>query len=188
MATKIRTKTTVVDLAKKLIAGTNEHLAGMSSILLAGGSYTPAQVVEKLQAIVDLRNGVDAAKATTKAKLAAEKAEMPSLRPHLGALVTFVKAAYGGSPDVLADFGIFPKARTPMSAEAKTAAVAKRNATRSGRHVMGSKQRKKVHGDVVGVTVTPVTAPQPTATEPSRPSPPATSPGTAGGATPPHTS
>jgi len=49
---------------------------------------------------------VDTAKATTKAKLAAEKANMPALHTLMGALVTYVKASYGNAPDVLADFGM----------------------------------------------------------------------------------
>ena len=81
---------------------------------------------------------------------------MPSLHTFMGTLVTFIKATYANQPDVLADFGIKPKARTPLSAEAKTAAAAKRTATRAARHTMGAKQKKSVKGAVVGITVTPV--------------------------------
>jgi hypothetical protein len=175
--TNKRQKGTVVALAKKLIEGTNKRLANETHVKFAGSSYTPAQVIEKLQAIVNLRQAVDAAKASTKAKLETEKTEMPALRTFTGALVAFIKALYAGQPDALADFGIVPKARTPQTAEAKTAATAKRMATRAARHVMGSKQRKKVKGAVVGVTVTPVTAPalQPTEATPGSPMAHATS-------------
>ena len=187
---KQTTKSTVVASAKQLIAGAAKHLANDTQVKLAGSSYTSAQVIDRLQAVVNLRQEVDASKASTKAKLAAEKTEMPALRALMRALVTYVKAAFATQPDVLADFGIIPKVRTPMSAEAKTAAAAKRKATRAARKVMGSKQRLQVHGDVIGVTVTPVTAapaPQPTPEKtPSGPAAPATGTGTTAAPTPSH--
>jgi hypothetical protein len=127
-------------------------------------SFTPAQIAAKLQTLVNLRNDVDAAKATTKARLAAEKADMPALRTFMGAFVTYVKAVFGNQPEELADFGIHPKARAPLTVEAKTAAAAKRKATRAARHTMGAKQKKSVKGAVTGIVVTPVSAGQPAAT------------------------
>lgn len=134
-------KASVVDLAKQLIAGTNKHLASTTQVPFSGGSYTPAQIMMQFQAIVDLRAGVDAAKATTKARVASEKADGPALRSLMDAFVTYLKAAFGTQPDVLADFGIHPKARAPLTVEAKAAAAAKRKATRAARHTMGTKQK-----------------------------------------------
>jgi hypothetical protein len=187
MATKKQGKSTVVALAEQLIAGTSKHLTNMPQVMLVGGSFTPAQVTAQLQALIDLRNDVDAAKASTQGKLAVEKANMPALRIFMDAFVTFVKAAFGTAPDVLADFGLHPKARTPLTVEAKTAAAAKRKATRAARHTTSAKQKKSVKGAVTGIIVTPVTAAQPVATAtPSGPSAPATSTGTTA-ATTPHT-
>jgi hypothetical protein len=203
MATKNRNQGTVAALAQSLSAGVTKHLGNVTSMTLAGSSYTPSQVTTKLAEVVSLRSDVDAAKATTKAKLAAEKAAMPALRTFMSALVTYIKAGYGSQPDVLADFGIqTPKARAPLTVEAKAAASAKRAATRAARNTMGSKQKKGVKGNVVGVTVTPVTAPPPIAkadasgtsgtSGPSGPSagtnivPVATTPTAASTATPPH--
>ena len=165
---KNSTKSTVAAAAKQLIAATTKHLANETSIKLAGSSYTPTQIIDSLQAIVNLRESVDASKASTTAKLETEKTEMPALRTRMRALVTYVKAVFATQPDVLADFGIAPKTRTPLTAEAKTAAAAKRKATRAARKVMGSKQRLQVQGDVIGVTVTPITAPAP---QPAAPTP-----------------
>ncbi|MDP9152247.1 MAG: hypothetical protein M3O36_20170, partial [Myxococcota bacterium] len=163
MATKTTTKSTAAALAEQLIAGTNKHLSNTTQLLLIGGSFTPAQVTAQLQALVNLRRDVDASKASTKAKLAAEKTDMPALRTFLRAFVTFVKAAYGTRPDALADFGLHaPKPRTPPTVQARAAADAKRKATRAARHTMGTVQKKSVKGAVTGVVLTPVTAPQPT--------------------------
>jgi hypothetical protein len=168
-------------LATQLIAGTQKHLASGGQLPLASGATTAAQLTTQLQAIVQLRSDVDAAKAQTAAKLAAWHAQMPALRIVMDALVAYVRAIYASAPDVLADFGLKPKkARTPLTIAAKAAAAAKRAATRAARHVMGSVQRKAVKGDVASVVVTPVVAPQPVAATSNGTSPPAP---TAGGAT-----
>jgi hypothetical protein len=184
MATKAQGKGTVVALAEQLIAGTNKHLANVTQVMLTGGSFTPPQITAQLQALVNLRNDVDTAKAQTKAKLAIEKADMPSLRTFMGAFVTFVKAAFGNAPDVLADFGLHPKARATLTVEAKALAAAKRKATRAARHTTGPKQKKSVKGAVTGIVVTPVTAPSPVAATPTSPNVPATSTGATAGTTP----
>lgn len=169
MTTNKRTKADGVTRATQLIAGVHKHLANQTQIRFAGGTFTPDQITTKLQSVVNLRADVDAAKAATKAKVAAERADTPSLRTFTGALVAFVKATFGDSPEVLADFGITLKARAPQTAQAKTAAAAKRAATRAARHTMGSKQKKSVKGAVTGITLTPVTAALPTATPPNSP-------------------
>jgi hypothetical protein len=174
MATNnLRFKGQAAAAAKQLIAGAEKHLANTTQIVLSGSLYTPAQVTAKLQQVVTLRNDVDAAKASTKTKVAVEKAESPALRTFMSALVTYVKAAYGTSPDVLADFGVHaPKQHTPLTVEAKTAAAAKRAATRAARHTMSPKKKKAVKGDVTGIVVTAVSTSKPTVTtQPSVPTP-----------------
>ncbi len=184
MATNNRGKSTVVARATQLIAGANKHLASVTKLTLAGGSYTPAELTTQLQRVVSLRDDVDTAKATAKAKLAVETADMPSLRTLMSAVVTYVKAAYGNAPDVLADFGVHPKTRAPLTAVAKAAAAVKRKATRAARNTMGSTQKKGVKGDVTGITVTPVTAPKPITATPASPTAGSSTPGATAGVTP----
>jgi hypothetical protein len=181
------TKSQVVVVAKQLIAGTEKHLASMPQVpLLLGGSFTPAQIISQLQALVNLRADVDTSKASTKAKIANEATQMPALRAFMSSYEAFVKGAFGSSPDVLADFGISRKARVPLTLEAKATAAAKRASTRAARHTMGAKQKLEVVGDVTGVIVTPVRAPAPTVPAQSSPTGPATSV-TPTGAAAPHT-
>jgi hypothetical protein len=151
----------VVALAQQLIAGTAKHLGSATQVSLLGSSYTPADLTTKLQQVVSLQSDVDTAKATTKGKLAAQASSMTSLHLLMGAFAAYVKAAYGGQPSVLADFGIHPKARTPLTVEAKAAAAAKRAATRAARGTKGSVQKLAVKGNVTGITLTPITAPAP---------------------------
>ena len=184
MAPSKNGKGQVVVVAKQLIAGTAKHLSSATPVTFAGGPFTGDQITSKLQALVDLRSSVDAAKATAKAKLAAEAAEAPALRTFSRQLRAFVKASFSTSPDVLADFGITSKARELPTVEGKAAAVAKRAATRTARHTMGAKQKAGVKGDVTGVVVTPVTAPSPVVTAPSSPTAPATSVGPAAASSP----
>jgi hypothetical protein len=179
-------KDTDAGFAKQLIAGTTKHFSNASSLSFGNGSYTPAQVETSLQTLVDLRAAVDGAKAVAKAKIVAEAAQAPSLRSQMAAYVTYVKATFGNSPDVLADFGLKPrKARTPLTIEQLAAAAAKREATRAARHTMGTKQKKAVKG-----TITTIVSPQPTpAPTPVAPSPVASAPapsGSASGGPAPH--
>jgi hypothetical protein len=175
MATKRDTKSQVAADAKQLIAGTAKHLTSGTQVPLLGGSFTPDQVTSKLQMLVDLRSDVEASKASTKAKIANEAAQIPALRAFRSAYRSYVKAAFGSAPDVLADFGITPKTREPLTVEAKAAAAAKRAATRAARHTLGTKQKKAIKGDVTGVLMTPITASSSSVAVPSSPTAPATS-------------
>ena len=151
-------------LAEKLAAGTQKHLSTIGQLILESGTYTPAQVEAELQAFAKLRAAVDAAKAAVKAALADEKSKGPAMRVFYMAFIAYVRAAFGNSPDVLADFGLAPKkARKPLTAAEQAAAAAKRKSTREARGTMGKRKKSAIHGDVTGVVVTPVTAAAPTA-------------------------
>ncbi len=177
MATRIIGKGQVAAAAKQLIAGTAKRLTGTTQVVLAGSSYTPDQITSKLQQLVNLRSAVDAAKASSTARIAEEATLAPSLIAFASDLRAYVKVTFKDSPEALADFGITPKARVALTGEAKALATAKRAATRAARHTMGSNQRKGIKGDVTSVLVTPIAGTPPTATAPSSPTTPATSAG-----------
>lgn len=159
-------------LAKQLIAGMSKHFANTPSIAFGSATFTPAEVTQRLQTLVSLRADVTNARAALKPKLAAEAAQAPTLHGFMTGLVSFVRVTFSQSPDVLADFGLQPKkASTPLTAQEKAAAVAKRASTREARHTMGKVQKKSVTGDVVSVVVTPVIAPKPTASAPAASAP-----------------
>jgi hypothetical protein len=175
MATKAKnSKATDTTRATQLLAGFQQHLASATSITLASVAYTPAQITAALQALVALYAAVDAAKAAWKAKLTAEAAQAPAFLSLMAGLVSYVKLTFSESPDVLIDFGLGPKpAKTPLTTEQQAVANAKNKATRTARGTTGSKAKLAVKGNVVGVVVTPVTAPAPVAasTAPSTPAP-----------------
>jgi len=151
-------KSNEATLAVKLAAGTQKHLSTIGQLILESGTYTPAQVEAELQAFAKLRATVDAAKAAVKAALADEKSKGPAMRAFYIAFIAYVRAAFGNSPDVLADFGLAPKkARKPLTAEQMAAAAAKRKSTREARGTLGKRKKSAIHGDVTGVVLTPVT-------------------------------
>jgi hypothetical protein len=148
-------------LAEQLIAGTKKHFPTTGSLVFGGATYTPAQIEASLQTLIDLRAAVDAAKATAKAKVAAEKTQSTPARTLMAAFEAFVKVTFGNAPDVLADFGLTPKkVPTPLTPQEKVVATAKRAATRAARHTMGKVQKKAVKGTITTiVTPPPTTAP-----------------------------
>jgi hypothetical protein len=179
-------KEVAADLATTLIAGIQKHLAN-GQLTFAGGTFTAAQITSELQELVDLRAGVNAARAATTVKVAAETAKAPALRAFMSALVECVKVQFGTQADVIADFGVSPrKAATPLTVEQKAAAAAKSKATRAARGTMSVKAKKGIKGAVTGVVVTPIVAGAPVVQ--AQPAPTAAPiAGTATGGTTPHT-
>jgi hypothetical protein len=150
-------KRAVADRAKRLADGTTKHLDVAEKVRLDGQVLARDDVAAKLRALGALRDDVDAADATTKTKLEAERSQGPALRAFMAAYVALVKLAFGNRPDILADFGLSPrKAPAPLTAEQKAAAVAKRAATRAARGTKGPRQKAAIKGNVTGVVVTPI--------------------------------
>jgi hypothetical protein len=160
-----------MDLARKLVAGIGKHLSSATSLTLESTVYTPSQLATALETLVDLYSAADTAKAVVKAKLAAVKVQGPALLKLMAALESYVRLTFGGSLDVMADFGVAPrKAPTPLSTEKLAVAIAKRNATREARGTTGKKAKRAIKGNVVDVTLTPVVAGKPVAESPPAPS------------------
>ena len=147
------------DLAGSLASGTQKHLSGSSTLAFDGGSFATTLVESQLRLISSLRADAESAKLAAKGKVAAEKAQLPALLAFMTAYIAFVRATFGNSPEVLADFGLAPKkVPAPLTVEQKAAAKAKRDSTRKARGTASKKQKAKVKGDVTGVTITPTTA------------------------------
>jgi hypothetical protein len=158
MGKTINTKHQVVTIAKELRDGLAKHFSNATPVTFAGRTYTRDQLASTLQELIDLRAKVEGRKASLAAAIATEATRAPTLIALERHLKAFVKATFTQAPEVLADFGISSKARTPQTTEAKALANARRAATRAARHTMGPKQKVKVKGDVVGVVVTPARA------------------------------
>ena len=160
-------KTSQVARAKQLILGAKKHFPNASTELQVGGAtFTVTTLTQLLQDFVDQREAVEASKAATRAKVETERTQAPSQLAVITAFERFVRGTFGTSADTLADFGLAPpKARAPMTAEAKAVAAAKREATRKARGTMGKNQKKGIKGDVkAALVVTPASGSTPVAT------------------------
>jgi hypothetical protein len=168
-----------------IIAGTQKHFPS-GSFTLGNVAFTTASLVQLFQTLADAIAAVNTAQAGAKSAVAAMRAVHSNVNPVLAEFTKWLRASFGTATSTLADFGLEPpKARTPMTAEAKTAAVAKRAATRAARGTTSKKQKLAVKGNVTGIIVTPVTspaaspAPQPAPTTTSgTPAAPAAAPAT----------
>jgi hypothetical protein len=175
---QLKNKKTVATRAGNIITGLKTNYPNGKQVLTFGGGaikITVDDAIGSLQAIVDNRAAVTAAKAAAKAKVADEDAKMPTLIAFMRALVAFIKLTFGADPTALATFDVAPrKVTTPMTAEEKAVAVAKREATREARGTKGPKARKKVHGNVQAtLVVTPAAPTAPATPEPNAPPAPA---------------
>jgi hypothetical protein len=166
------TKVTLAQHVRDLIAGTQKHSPN-GQLTLGGEAFTAQTLIQTLQSLGDALSTGDTAKASWQDALKNLADVKAKVRPLLGAYRSWVVATHGNAPATLADFGITPpKARTPLSADQKAAAVAKRKATRAARHTLGPKQKKGIKGTVL-------------ATAPQNSAPPATVPATPSTATTP---
>ncbi len=147
--------------AAQLIAGTRKHFTNGSQALTYVGSTATVTVdaaVAQLQTLIDNRAATTGAQATARAKVAAERAQMPALAAFMKAFEAIVRVMLGASVEALADFGLAPpKVPAPRTAEQKAVAAARARATRQARGTKGSRQKKDVKGNVTAtMVVTPV--------------------------------
>ncbi len=161
----------------QILAGTRKRFTNGSQVLtLDGAPVTVDAFTKELQGFLDDHAAVAAAKATVKAKVAAEDTRLVTLNALLKAFVAFLRVNFGSDAEALADFGLAPpRAPTPMTAEEKAVAAEKRKATRAARGTKSPKQKKAIHGNVsIQMVVTPAELP----TDAAAPAPAATVPAT----------
>jgi hypothetical protein len=173
-------KTSQVTRVKQLILGAKKHFPNASTELQVGGAtFTVTALTQLLQDFVDQREAVEASKAARRAKVEAERVHAPSQIAIVHAFEMVVRGMFGNFADALADFGLAPrKVRSPMTAEKKAVAVAKRKATRAARGTMGKVQKREIKGAVKAtLVVTPLDGSHPV-TPPSAPTGNAPSGGT----------
>jgi len=161
MSTSNVTRATLVQRVRDLIAGTMKH-SPTGPLSLGGRAFTAQSLIQFLQNMENAISQVNTAKASWKDALKS-LADMKSTDgPILGAYRSWIVATYGNAPATLADFGIAPPTvRTPMTADQKAVAVAKRAATRTARHTAGPKQKAAIKGNVTVAVVTTPAAPPP---------------------------
>ena len=163
--TKPETGALFANLAK----GAEQHLSNDPVVTFAGRSLPLAELLGRLHAYADLQTRVEQRRAAYETALEEQNAKQAESHELMVSFVDFVRSVFGNKADVLNDFGLAPLgARKTPTVEEKLAAVVKREATRQARHTMGPKARLAIHGNVEGVTVTPVVEPAPEAPAPGK--------------------
>jgi type I site-specific restriction endonuclease len=152
----------------QVIVGIQKHLLNVSSLPIAGSTYTPADLVKLVQSRIDSTGTVAAANATWHSTVTAHEALSTKLTPVLRGLRQYVLNAFGETSPVLADFGFTAPKTATKTPEQKAAAAAKAQATRKARGTLGKNQKKGVKGAVTAtLVVTPQAGSQPTVTTPA---------------------
>ena len=147
-----RTIVSRITLLQLLIAGIGKHLAGVTSITLAGVPYPPPALAKLFQELVDAINAATAARTAAHDALVAERAKSKAVDPVLAALKSYLLSVYSDAA-TLADFGLTPRKPRRARTQAEGAATAaKRRATRVARHTLGKRQKAAIHGAAASPT------------------------------------
>jgi hypothetical protein len=144
-----------------LMAGTEKHFPN-GSFTLGNVTYTTASLVQALKALADALTVLDAAHASTRDAVTARREAETKVAPLLRDYRNFLGATFSTANAQLADFGLAPpKARKPMTTEAKAAAAAKRRATRKLLGTKGTLQKKQAVKAAESALPTQTTLPKP---------------------------
>ena len=171
-------KAVVLAQLQALVTGLQKELPNGSFTLLST-VVTSASLIQTLQGLINALQAVDTAQLAAKAALVDFNAESAKSGPQIRALMKTLGTMFANSPDTLAVFGLKPrKVPVPRTPAQKAASAAKAKATREARGTASKKQKAAVTGNVVGVTITPITAPAPAPAQ-SVPATPATQPAAA---------
>jgi hypothetical protein len=171
------------DRNRKMIAATQKYLMKLTAIVVAGVTYTPDQIVARLQQEITTADAATKARATFLTAAAAVQAERVAMKPFLSGFRAFLENMFT-DPSTITEFGFSPRKTKQSDTVTKAMAADKRLATRKARHTMGKNQKKDVKG-----TTAPIVASAPSTASPPAVSSPATSapaPGTSGSGPTPH--
>jgi hypothetical protein len=149
----------------QVIVGIKKDLQNVSSLPLAGSTYTMVAVEQLIQSRIDAINAIAAARAQWLDAVATYRALNAKVTPVIRALRQYVINVYGPDNPVLADFGFSPPKKATLTPEQSVAKAAQAAATRKARGTKGKNQKAAIKGVVSTTpTETPPTATAPTAT------------------------
>jgi hypothetical protein len=135
------------DRNRKAIAATQKYLTKIATVLVAGVSYTPAEIIALLQKDIDVADAATGARNALLVAAAAARDQRARMTAFRTGFRAFLENMFT-DPGTVAEFGFTPRTRRAPTAETKAAAVDKRNATRAARHTMGPRQKAPIKGDV----------------------------------------
>jgi hypothetical protein len=140
----------------------NDWPATQQTIIFEQATYTPAQLIAKLQQEAAPLQAVVDARSTLKTALKNRLTAMPDAISMIDGFLAMLPQYLPAGADATKFGKKTPKLRKQPTPEVKAAANLKRQATRKARHIMGKKQRAAIKA--------PPTPPAP-ATPPASPTP-----------------
>jgi hypothetical protein len=129
-----------------LIKGVKKHWMKSGPMVFAGKTYTPAQVVERLQSFIEEQDQTARKRAEWRGQVARERALEKELAPLVRGVENLVASLFGERAQQGADFGIKKGKPGPKTLPAEVEMVAKARATRTARGTRGKRQRAKIKG------------------------------------------
>jgi hypothetical protein len=136
-----------------LVAGIQKHMpTGTFTVLSL--PETATQVGAVIQERIDKAQAVITARTALHEAVLASDSVYAQTEPFVQSVRQSVRAMYGTSPTILADFGENPrKVATPLTPAQKVIAAAKRAATRKARGTIGKKAKAEIVGALSGPVV-----------------------------------
>lgn len=131
---------------QKLADGFKKHQALLTQLFILGEPLTAAQLATNIEEIVAVADRAVIARAAWLAAVKEDLATRKGKGGFLGAVRAALLAAFKDQIEILADFGLVPRAVPVLTPEEKQAAVAKAKATRAARHTMGKRQKAAITG------------------------------------------
>jgi hypothetical protein len=153
----------------QVLVGIKKDLQNVSSLPLAGTTYTMTALEQLIQSRIDAANAVVNGRANWVHASATYKALNVQVTQVVRALRQYAINAFGQNSPTLADFGFTPPKKTALTPAQKTAKAAKAKATREARGTKGKKQKLEIKGTVPTTVpaTTPPAAPAPATAAPS---------------------
>ena len=115
------------------VAGIQKYFSTTTSLVLAGTTYTPAQLSALLTAFANAVTALAALHAQLKGNVVTVRAQRKQILSVLQALESYVDNLFGSDPGKLADFGFKPRKVGVESAATKASSAAKAKATREAK-------------------------------------------------------
>jgi hypothetical protein len=145
---------------QKIMSGITKWFSSVSSITLAGASYTPADLQRQIQKELDQMAAADTARSAYLAAVSLVRVTRGNLNPVLRMLKSYVVSQFGDSQSAsaLGDFGYPPRKVREPKVKVKALAQDKSEATRKARGTLGPKQKLEIKG-TVPATSTPMPGP-----------------------------
>jgi hypothetical protein len=149
-------KSDLVARLAALVAGLQQHMSGQT-VTLNNGSMSVAAIIALFDSYGTQVTATAKARAAWSQQVEAEQTlDTTRVTPLVDALEDFLRAFYGASSTLLADYGIKPRRPRKVPVATKAKAVAEDLATRAARHTEGPREKEDVHG-TVPATAAPTT-------------------------------